>query len=157
MKRAIYSGFLSMIFVLIVNIGTSFAQDGGLPDLKITELIVQKQTAPGMKILITDIVRNIGTGDAGASINRYYLKSASASGTPILLGRRYVSELDSGTANIGTVYLAMPSEAKLNEKGWPVPGDYYIIAVCDALNYITEANELNNKKKVGIYLVDLTP
>jgi hypothetical protein len=157
MKKLFYYGLLIVIFVLTFNIGSTFAQDGGQPDLKLTELIVQKNTAPGMKILITDVVRNIGTGDAGASINMYYLKSATNPGAPIFLGRRYVSEIDADMANMGTAFLAMPSETKLLNKGWPVPGDYYIISVCDALNYIVESNENNNKMKRPIHIVDLTP
>ncbi len=142
MRKFFYGCMVAMFFVLALNIGNTVAQDGDKPDLKFTDLIVQTQTAPGMKILITDVVRNIGTGDAGASINQYYLKPQTPlPGKPILLGRRYVSELDKKTANIGTTYLAMPSEAKLLEKGWPVPGDYYIIAVADSLNYIDESNE----------------
>ncbi|MGB9716611.1 MAG: CARDB domain-containing protein [Thermodesulfovibrionales bacterium] len=157
MKKVILMGFLMTILVFTTNMAVAVAQDGDKPDLIVTELIVQKETAPGMKILITDVVRNIGTHEAGASINRYYLKPQDSSCTPILLGRRYVSELDAGDANIGTTYLAIPSKEKLLEKGCPVPGDYYIIAVADAFNYVKEAKESNNKRKSPIHIVDLTP
>lgn len=158
MRKFLFVCLLVVTFILTMNIGNNLAQDGSLPDLKFTDLIVPTITAPGMKILITDVVRNIGTGDAGVSITRYFLKpqdSITYPGRPILLGRRYVSELDAGTANIGTTYLAMPSGAKLQERGWPVPGDYYIIAVTDSFNYIEEFIEKNNMIKRPIEFVYL--
>jgi len=155
MKKG-YLMVLMMVFVLTVCIGFT-GQAYGQSDLIVSELLVQSDAGAGFKIFITDITRNIGdTATPSASMTNYYIKAAGYAGK-ILLGRRYVPEkLAPHTANMGGNYVPIPAKDVLTGKGWPVPGNYYIVAVADALKYITEIKEGNNQRKAMIYILDPT-
>jgi len=154
MKKVFFACVLIALFVVALNMGIALAAD---PDLRVTELLVNDSGATGIMIIITDVTRNIGTADAEAeSITGYYLKPAlpgvcagqnTVYSGKILLAKRIVPELSAGEANMGTNYVKIPKKSVLLGKGWPVPGCYYIMAVADALKYITEIKEGNNTRK----------
>jgi subtilase family serine protease len=149
--------FMAFVLVFVLTLGIGFTgQAYGQPDLIVSELLVQSDAGAGFKISITDVTRNKGgTATLSASMTYYYIKAAGYPGR-ILLGRRYVPELASHTANMGGNYLSIPSKDALTGKGWPVPGNYYIVAVADALKYITESSETNNQRRASIYILDPT-
>ncbi len=154
MKKGFFWVLMMMLSLVTLGIGFSGQAYGLQPDLIVSELLVQSDAGAGFKIFISDVTRNKGTGDTlSASITNYYIKPVGYPGK-ILLGRRYVPELAPNTANMGGNYLAIPAKDVLTGKGWPVPGDYYILAVSDALKYIAEISETNNQRKAPIRILD---
>ena len=145
MKKGYLKVFI-MVFALTLGIGLTEAQ--AVPDLIVTDLRVQDLTAAGIKIFITDTTKNVGTDSLAnrATITRYYLSTSPAIGDSIAtLGDRYVPELGLNESNIGSNYVKIP--------GATAPGNYYIIAKADALNYVPESKEGNNKRVAMIQIV----
>jgi len=145
MKKGVFAGVMMMVFLFTLAIGLTEAQ--ALPDLKVMSLTVQDFTAGGSKIFITDVTKNRGTSDAGASFTRYYLSNSTNLAGAVRLGRRYVPPLAPGAKNTGTNYVLIPDVA---------PGTYYIIAKADADNYVTESKEGNNKLSKSIVIYSMT-
>jgi hypothetical protein len=162
MKKVFFACVLIALFVITLNMGIALAAD---PDLKVTELLVTDTGATGIKIFITDVTRNIGTAEASETITRYSLRPRSSElcegstdmgySGKVVLSKRIVPELSAGEANMGTNYVKIPKKAVLLGNGWPVPGCYYVIVEADALKYVTETNEGNNKRKSLIYIHEL--
>lgn len=142
MKKGYFAVVMMMVFLFTLAIGLTEAQ--AAPDLKVMSLTVQDYTAAGSKIFITDVTKNRGTSDAGATFTRYYLSPNTTVAGAANLGRRYVPRLAPGAKNTGTNYVQIPDVAA---------GTYYIIAKADADNYVTESKEGNNKlvKSIVIY------
>ena len=141
MKKGSFMAFM-MVFVLTLCIGLTEVQ--AAPDLIVSDLMVQDLTAAGVKIFITDTTKNVGS-IANATITRYYLSPTTAISGAVVLGNRYVPELGHDVSNMGSNYVQIPGDTD--------PGVYYIIAKADALNYVTESTESNNKRVKMIQIV----
>ncbi len=134
------------------------------PDLVISSLTVPAVGAAGATIVISETIRNQGTGAAGSSTTRLYLSNSSSfdandvmldgvhdvpalqagatslalldtSGV-LLAGSRLVSGLVSGAGRSGMTTLTIPSGV--------APASYYVIAKADAGNAVIETLENNN-------------
>src|SRR4030066_1067509 len=98
MKKGYGMAFI-MVFALTLVIGLTEAQ--AVPDLIVSDLMVQDLTAAGVKIFITDTTKNIGT-IANATITRYYLSTDCTIGNSIaVLGDRYVPGLGNNESSTG--------------------------------------------------------
>ncbi len=96
--------------------------------------------APGSQFPVTDTVKNIGRGTAGASTTRYYLSldTTKSSGDKLLTGSRAVPSLAPGQTSTGTVTVTVPTST--------ATGDYYLLACADDTFVVTESNGGNNCK-----------
>jgi subtilase family serine protease len=93
--------------------------------------------APGSTISVTNVVRNIGCGDASAFTIGLYLSSDPVITTSDLrIGIRPVSALPSGVINTGVTAIAL--SAGLTN------GLYYLGAIADYNNIVREGSETNN-------------
>ncbi len=113
------------------------------PDLTISSVSAPTSAAPGASISVSDTVRNMGAGDAGASVTRFYLSSNVLfdSGDVLLAGSRDVPSIATGATHSGTTSVTLPAG---------VSGTYFILAVTDATNAVAEASETNNSGFRGI-------
>ena len=146
MKKGYFAVVMMMLSIFTLAIGLTEAQ--AAPDLKVIDLIVQDYTAGRSHIFITDVTKNRGADAAGASITRYYLsQDATIDPGDSILGMRVVPALDPGESNTGTNYVLIPNKPA---------GTYYIIAKADALQYVTESKEGNNKRVKSILLYSRT-
>lgn len=146
MKKGYFAAVMIMLSIFTLAIGLTEAQ--AAPDLKVIDLIVQDYTAGGVKIFITDVTKNRGAAPAHASITSYYLSTNTTIGPgDTILGKRYVPPLAPGASNTGTNYVLIPNKPA---------GSYYIIAKADALQYVTESKEGNNKRVKSIALYSST-
>jgi subtilase family serine protease len=109
------------------------------PDLVMQTAGLSSTTAPTAgSIAVTSKVKNIGTGNAGASQLSYYL-STNASLNPnndVLLTIDQVSVLNPNDTDNETATLTIPSGT--------AAGNYHILFVADALNNVNESDENNN-------------
>jgi subtilase family serine protease len=122
------------------------ASSGGIrvrvPDLVETAVSnVPASISRGSSYFVTDTAQNDGTGDAGASVTRYYLSLTrqKGPGAILLTGSRSVPALRSVGPNgrsTGSTTVTVPSSA--------VPGTYFLLACSDDTNAVVEANETNN-------------
>ncbi len=121
---------------IAVSAGTIF----GGPDLIVwLDLPASATAAPlaaGSTISITDITKNDGTIEAGASTTKFYLSSdTTLDAGDIFLGSRAVTALAAGASSSVSTPLTLPVG---------IGGAYYIIAKADADNAVGEYNEGNN-------------
>jgi uncharacterized repeat protein (TIGR03803 family) len=86
----------------------------------------------------TDTVLNQGSGDAGASVTRYYLSldTTRNGGDKLLKGTRAVPALASGDSSTGNAELTVPATI--------ANGTYYLLACADDTKLVAESNESNN-------------
>jgi hypothetical protein len=107
-------------------------------DLIIASLsISNKKVAPGHVMSVSDTVKNVGAGGAGASTINFYLstnKVLDPADAP--LGGRAVLALPVSGRNSGTTSITIPSGT--------APGDYYVLAVADSGGLVAEKRENNN-------------
>src|SRR5499427_1225131 len=102
------------------------------PDLIISAVSAPGTGGAGMSITVTDTTKNQGGGAADPTTTRFYLSTNTlldASDVP--LGSRAVPALAAGSTAV-TIPTATAS------------GTYYILAVADADNVVTETQENNN-------------
>ena len=105
------------------------------------DLIVRSVSAPskagaGKAIEVTDVTVNLSAASAGLTTTRFYLSTnGTLDASDVLLGSRSVPALTGGSS-MATTALTIPA-------GTPT-GKYYILAVADATNSVTEADETNN-------------
>ncbi len=118
-----------------INMGTGSTG----PDLTMGVVSVPSTARAGGSVSITDVTRNIGEEDAGASTTSFYLSTNSTyENSGMLLGSRSVGALPSKTSSQGTTSVTIPAGT--------APGSYYIIAVADSGGVVAETNETNNVK-----------
>jgi len=113
------------------------------PDL--TESLVSgpSSTTIGATIQVTDTVKNVGGGAAGASTTRFYLSSNfTFDSTDQEIGNRAVGPVGPSQTNAGSASLTIPPGTGT--------GTYYIIAVADADNAVPETGETNNTRPMTI-------
>ena len=95
-------------------------------------------TLSGGSFRVTDITRNVGVANAGASTTRYYLSldTVKDASDVLLTGARGIGPLSPGQFSTDTVTVFIPS-------GTPA-GRYYLLACADDLGVVNETNEANN-------------
>lgn len=122
------------------------------PDLKVTALTGPAKGNQGAAITISDTVQNQGTGNSAGFYTGFYVSTDSTITTADrYLGRRFVSSLASGAVNSGNTTVTIPA----NMNG----GTYYIGAIADYTNVISETDELNNTlagNTIAIFKPDMT-
>ena len=113
------------------------------PDLTVSLLSAPLTAAPGSTVVVTDTVKNSGTGTAAASVTRFYLSTNAVfdASDVLLSGERSVPALAANATNAGTTNVVLPSG---------LSGLYYIIAVADGPGTVAETNETNNALPKGI-------
>src|SRR5499427_11077606 len=107
------------------------------PDLIISAVSAPGTGGAGMSITVTDTTKNQGGGAADPTTTRFYLSTNTlldASDVP--LGSRAVPALAAGATNSGSTAVTIPTAT--------ASGTYYILAVADADNVVTETQENNN-------------
>jgi len=118
---------------------TTFGTTRVGPDLTVSWLSLPQTAGAGSTISVTDTVKNAGGGTAAGTTLRFYLSanfSFDAGDLPI--GSRIVPAIDPGATNIVATSLTIP--------GQTAAGVYYIIAVADADDVVTETVETNNTR-----------
>lgn len=120
------------------NTKTKMLRIGG--DLVIYHLIAPNSASKGDNINITDTTKNKGPAGVGSSTTSFYLSTDAhldtGPGGDTLLGSRTVPALSSGGTSTSTTTVTIPNTT--------TPGKYYIIAVADSVNSVTETYENNN-------------
>jgi uncharacterized repeat protein (TIGR01451 family) len=120
-----------------------------LPNLVVKRISVAAAAIPGSTILAGDTTVNSGKVAAGASITQFYLSTDSRFdvGDP-LIGSRSLPSLLPKQNSSGSTSLTIPLTTAV--------GRYFIIAVADAGNQVSEGKEKNAKARaLNITLPDL--
>jgi len=108
-------------------------------DLLVSALSGPGVSAAGATITVTETTKNQGSGAASASTIKFYLSTNATFGTgDVLLGSRAVSSLAAGASHSTLTSLAIPSGTG--------SGNYFLLAVSDATQVVSEAKEGNNVK-----------
>ena len=112
---------------------------GNLPDLKASSVKCPQTTKKRKTIAIKAVIKNIGKKTAPSSSAKFYLSTNN----------------DSGTIDGDTPLAIKPVKSLKKRQNYvliykwkvkTVPGTYYIKALCDSKNAISELNENNNIK-----------
>lgn len=112
------------------------------PDLLFTTISAPTTGTIGRSISVTTTVKNGGSATAGAFKIAYYLSvNQSVDTSDRLLGTKAVSSLAAGSSLTATAKLTIPVSA--------LAGNYWIIAVVDKDNAVTESDEANNQMIAG--------
>jgi subtilase family serine protease len=114
--------------------------DVALPDLSVGSLVISPSnpvsTSP---TTVTVTTTNGGEATAGASATRLYRsRNANADSRDILLGEFPIASLSKGGANTASIEVVLPA------------GQYYLVAVADASEVVTESSERNNAASIRV-------
>jgi len=116
------------------------------PDLIISSLSGPTAAARGTTLTITNAVKNQGpVASTGFYVAFYLSTDAMITTEDIYLGWRYLSGLAAGVTNSATTSVTVPSTVK--------PRLYYLGAIADYNNRITEKSESNNALKGNMITV----
>jgi len=116
---------------------------GDLGDLFVGSLSAPGSAKAGSTISVTDSTQNGGPALTASSTTELYFSSNNTYDPgDALLASRMVPPLDPGEASSASTSVTIPAATKA--------GTYYIIAVADAKNILTESNEGNNSKAKAI-------
>jgi subtilase family serine protease len=112
-------------------------------DLTVPALTGPATAGAGAAVAINETTKNQGTGEAIASITRYYLSvNGTVDAADPVLGSRSVPSLAIGASSASTVTLTIPAGT--------ATGTYNVIALADADGAISEIVESNNQRSVLI-------
>jgi subtilase family serine protease len=117
------------------------------PDLTFVAVTAPGSAVSGTSITVNETVRNIGAGDAPATVVRFYLSNNSvfdAADVPLAASRE-VPALASNTQSGGATSVPLPSGTT---------GSFYLLVVADGTNAVAESSEGNN---VTPRLIQITP
>ena len=107
------------------------------PDLIVSTLLAPATASPGSSMTVSNTIKNQGGGPAGGSTVKFYLSTdAILDAGDVLLGSRAVPALASGGLSVEATNLPVPAGT--------ATGTYVVMAVADADNAVTEAQESNN-------------
>jgi hypothetical protein len=111
------------------------------PDLIVSALTVSPLfVVPGSTVTVTDTIKN-QKGTAGPSTTKFYFSTDTTySAEDTYLGSRDIPSLASGGTSTGSTSVTIPPSVCC------AADTYYIIAVADADNDVSESNEANNVK-----------
>lgn len=116
------------------------------PDLDITAMSAPSTARAGQTIAISDTIKNIGGGSAGASQTYLYLsKNSTLDAADVLLGARTVAELAAGASSAGSTAIVIPSDT--------AAGTWYIIGKTDGAGAVLETSESNNTFLRGLKVI----
>jgi subtilase family serine protease len=91
----------------------------------------------GFPLVVSDTVKNQGSGPAGASTTSFYLSTNfSLDASDVLIGTRSVPALASGATHSATTTVTIPAETQF--------GTYYLLVSADSANVVNESAETNN-------------
>ena len=108
------------------------------PDLRITSLSVPSPAGPGQNITVIDTTKNQGGGPIDPSTTQFYLsKNSIVDGSDTLLGSRSIPALAAGASSSGSTTLTIPEGT--------IAGNWYIVAMADGEEVVTEVYETNNR------------
>jgi subtilisin family serine protease/subtilase family serine protease len=131
-----------------VAVSTAFAVEPYRPELAVTALTPPAVGAVGRLVAVQNSVRNTGLAPAGAFALRFHLSSdTTLDSGDVLLGVRALAGLAAGAVSAATTSLRLPGNVSA--------GQYYIIAVVDALGQQPELDEGNNTSVSGPLAVTL--
>jgi hypothetical protein len=109
------------------------------PDLVVSAFSAPTSGGAGTIITVTDTAKNQGGSGAGASTTKFYLSTNTSFGTgDVLLGSRAAPALAAGASHAASTSLTIPTGT--------ARGSYFLLAVSDATQVVTEAKEGNNVK-----------
>lgn len=109
------------------------------PDLTILTLAAPSVGGAGLTLSVTETVKNQGGAPAAPTESVFYLSSNTSIGADdIELGRRPVPALEPSTTSAATVSLHLPASLEA--------GTYYVVALVDPDNLVSEPVESNNLK-----------
>ena len=113
------------------------------PDLTVTSVSVPASGGAGGTITVTDTTADPGGGAAPASKTGYYLSTnTTLDSGDVLLGFRSVPAIPAGGTSAGSASVVIPAGT--------TAGTYYVIAVADYDNSVSETNETNNTAVSGL-------
>jgi subtilase family serine protease len=113
------------------------------PDLTVTSVSVPASGGAGGTITVTDTTGDPGGGAAPASKTGYYLSTnTTLDSGDVLLGFRSVPAIPAGGTSSGSASVVVPAGTSA--------GTYYVIAVADYDNSVSETNETNNTAVSGL-------
>ncbi|HEY2922810.1 MAG TPA: CARDB domain-containing protein, partial [Candidatus Binatia bacterium] len=114
-----------------------------LPDLVVRALRAPSSAAAGGNVVVEETTRNAAPVPADASTTSYFLSTdAVFDGGDVLLGSRSVLSLDAKGRSAGSTTVTIPLAT--------VPDKYFVLAVADAADAVTEVNENNNVRSKSI-------
>ncbi|QXE85498.1 S8 family serine peptidase [Geomonas nitrogeniifigens] len=124
--------------VVISNVTANITDnDTAKPDLVVSGLSSTAQTKNGVTITVKNTVSNIGGASSGGFLIGIYLSSDNIiTNSDIYIGSRYVGWLMAGASNTGSTTVTLPSSLGA--------GTYYIGAIADYNNEVSEQVETNN-------------
>ncbi len=133
-----------------VTVSLPFTVEPYRPELAITALAPPPGGIAGQLIAIPNTVRNTGLAPAGPFSVRVHLASdATLDSSVAVLGTRAVSGLAAGSASAATTALRLPGNIPA--------GQYYVVAVVDALGQQPELDETNNITVAGPLAITSPP
>jgi subtilase family serine protease len=107
------------------------------PDLIESSVIVPTAAGAGVALVVTDTVKNQGSGAAGASTTSFYLSlNVALDASDKFLGSRSVPALAVGATNSAATSLVIPPDT--------ATGAYFILVSADSANSVAESAETNN-------------
>jgi len=107
------------------------------PDLIESSVIVPTAAGAGAVLVVSDTVKNQGSGAAGASTTAFYFSTnLTLEPSDPLIGTRVVPPLAASATSAASTSLTIPDGT--------ATGTYYIIVKCDANNDVLESAETNN-------------
>ena len=114
------------------------------PDLVFDALTSPTTAVAGGSIVVTDTIRNRGSGPVRPTTTRFYLSPVTTVDTrAVAIGSRAVGRLAAGETSAASTTLAIPTSV-----GGPTP--YYVIAVADAAQTTGELDTANNTKSARV-------
>jgi subtilase family serine protease len=121
------------------------------PDLIESGIVVPAVAGAGIALVVSDTVKNQGSGAAGASTTSFYLSTNYAlDGNDVFIGSRSVPPLAAGVTSAASTPVVIPAGT--------VTGTYYVIVRADANDEVVESAETNNTTytttKVGADLTE---
>ena len=113
------------------------------PDLTVSALTMSATAVAGAPISVVDTVKNVGGATAAPTTTRFYFSTNYVfDAADVLIGSRSVPAIGPGATNAVATSLTIPAQT--------AAGLYYIIAVADADNVITEPLETNNTRATAL-------